>query len=419
MVNTMKWHSSISTSNSLEKSIRDVVTDIKRNFSAKTADLGLLFVSSYFRQEVVDLWPMLQKELPIRHLLGCTAGGVIGGGNEVEMQPALSLTVAELPNVKIVPFQIQQAKIPDADARPRAWQEALGVDANDQPQFLLLSDPFSIDADALIAGMDFAFPKSVKVGGLASGGLAAKDNLLFLDEKVIHNGAVGVALSGKIVVDAVVAQGCRPIGERLSVTACDDNILVTVNNQPPLNYLQELYEKLGERDRNLLHHSLFLGVVMDPFKNEPKQGDFLIRNILGLDQQQGLLAVGTKLRPGQTVQFHLRDASTSKDDLRLMLSKCEVNRPQSAETGAVPVGAVLFSCVGRGQNLYGESNHDTGIMRSFLGNIPIGGFFCNGEIGPVGGKTYLHGYTSSIAVFSTPNRVTAKSDDRSVQNLII
>jgi small ligand-binding sensory domain FIST len=359
-----------------------------------------LFVSGHYQKEIAGLWPSLKNDLPFKNLIGCTAGGVIGGGLEEEGHPAVSLTGAVLPKVKISPFHFHQENLPDGDHGPQVWRELVKSDPADNPQFLLLADPFSLDSDALIAGLDFAFPHSAKVGGLASGGAAPNENFLFINDKVYHKGAVGVAFSGDISIEVIVAQGCRPIGEKLTVTGSDQNVLMSVNNRPPLEYLQGLYETLSKRDQKLLQQSLFLGVVMDAFNETPKQGDFLIRNITGLDEKNGFLAVGTHLRSGQTVQFHLRDSVTSHDDLKLLLMKSNAANLKEALQGKTSkAGAMLFSCLGRGHRLYGEPNHDSNLVSAICGKIPVGGFFCNGEIGPVGGKTFLHGYTSSIAVF--------------------
>ncbi len=396
----MKWTSVINSSASLESAVSQAAREVRERLGPEPADLGLLFISAGFRAQAVDLWPVLQRELNVRHLIGCTAGGVIGGGREVEEQSAVSFTAARLPNVNVTPFHINQDALPDADGAPKPWRDLMGVKGEDHPSFVVLSEPFSMDADALVGGLDFAYPGSVTLGGLASGGSAPNVNLLMLDEKITSHGAVGVALSGDISIESVVAQGCRPIGEALSITAADGNILIGVNNVSPLVYLQGLYEKLSQRDQELLQNSLFLGVLMDPFKKDPKQGDFLVRNILGLDQSNGLMAVGAMLRVGQTVQFHLRDATTSREDLQLMLSRSE-SAKWGKETGnSSEFGALMFSCVGRGARLYGEPDHDTALLRSVVGDIPVGGFFCNGEIGPVGGRTYLHGYTSSIGVIA-------------------
>ncbi len=396
----MKWSSTLHSSSSVERAVREASREIAGRLGSDLADFGLLFVSAAYRPDLIDLWPVLKRELRVKHLLGCTAGGVIGGGHEVEGEPAVSLTAALLPEVTITPFQISQENLPDPDRGPRAWRDLVKMAAEEKaspaatpPHFLLLSDPFSMDADALVAGLDFAFPHSIKVGGLASGGAGPNENLLLSDEKILSRGAVGVALSGNIRIEAVVAQGCRPIGEPLSITESDGNVLISVDDRAPLAYLQDLYGKLKARDQELLQTSLFLGIVMDPFKANPRKGDFLIRNIVGLDQNKGFLAIGAYLRPGQTVQFHLRDAETSHDDLRELLTEAVAHKSSAA-------GAALFSCLGRGKRLYGKPDHDSGLIKSLVGDIPIGGFFCNGEIGPVGRKTYLHGYTSSIAVFT-------------------
>lgn len=397
----MKWTSAIRSSASLERALHEAALEIKAKLQSDQADLGLLFVSSAYRSDLIDLWSLLKKELPLKHLLGCTGGGVIGGGHEIEDQPAVSLTAAILPDVRIVPFRVQQGELPDLDTGPKPWRELVSSTPETNPNFLVLSDPFSLDADALISGLDFAFPNSIKVGGLASGGTAPNENLLLSDEKILSRGAVGVALSGDIFMEAVVAQGCRPIGRPLSITEADGNVMLRVEGNSPVAYLQELFESLPKRDQDLMQTSLFLGLLMDPFKKDPKQGDFLIRNIIGVDHNKGVMAVGSFLRNGQTVQFHLRDAHTSRDDLKMMLSRSQSAQLKSIVNGnPASAGAVLFSCLGRGRRLYGKPDFDSNVIKSVVGDIPVGGFFCNGEIGPVSGRTYLHGYTSSIAVIS-------------------
>jgi small ligand-binding sensory domain FIST len=203
-----------------------------------------------------------------------------------------------------------------------------------------------------------------------------------------------MAMHGDIVIDPIVAQGCRPIGRSMRITRSHQNLLLELDERPTLEVLRELYDSLNERDQGLARHSLFLGVVMSEFQENPQLGDFLIRNIVGMEPKAGALAIGEILHEGQIVQFHLRDAQTSAEDLTAMLTRYT----QSQKTPKV-VGALLFSCLGRGMYLYGRPDHDTDLFRSTVGNIPLGGFFCNGEIGPVGGTTYLHGYTSSFGIF--------------------
>jgi len=212
---------------------------------------------------------------------------------------------------------------------------------------------------------------------------------------------VGLALSGNVVLDAVVAQGCRPIGDPLRVTEAEGNVILSLEGRPPLAVLQDLVERLSPADRQLARHALFIGLLMDEFKLDPTPGDFLIRVILGVDPRVGAIAIGDRVRSGQTVQFHLRDAQTSAEDLRSALRRycLERNLGQDPALSPQPCGALMFACLGRGKGLYGVPNFDSQQFREILGEVPLGGFFCNGEIGPVGGSTFLHGYTSCFGIF--------------------
>jgi small ligand-binding sensory domain FIST len=216
-----------------------------------------------------------------------------------------------------------------------------------------------------------------------------------MDEEVFSDGAIGVALTGNVALDTIVAQGCRPVGELMQVTGCDGNILYELDGKGALRTLQELFVTLTERDRRLASTALFVGVLMDEFREEPRVGDFLIRNLIGVDPHRGAVAVGEHLQEGMRVRFHLRDAETSAEDLHAMLRGYEKASPGTAN----PSGALLFSCLGRGEGLYGRPNFDTEVFHEHLGDVPVAGFFCNGEIGPVGGTTFLHGYTSSFGLF--------------------
>jgi small ligand-binding sensory domain FIST len=320
---------------------------------------------------------------------------VIGGGEEVERLPAVTLTTARLPEVVVRTFHLDGGALPDLDGPPDSWERLVGAERSQEPQFVLLADPFTSRPEALLAGLDYAFPGSAKIGGLASGGTSPGLNALFLDGEVHTSGIVGAALSGNVLVDTVVAQGCRPVGPLMQITDCKENILYEVDGRPAFSALQELFVGLDERDRKLAQTALFVGVVMSEFEEEPKAGDFLIRNLISIDPKSGAIAVSEYLGEGMRIRFHLRDAEASAQDLHAVLTDYESALPRKDEVS----GALLFSCLGRGEYLYGKPNFDTGIFRQHLGNVPVGGFFCNGEIGPVGGTTFLHGYTSSIGLF--------------------
>jgi small ligand-binding sensory domain FIST len=388
----MKWATTISRKTSFENAVLECAEGAARRLGPGPISLALAFVTPHFADYYPRLYGLVGRYLEPGTFLGCSGGGVIGGGEEVERSPAVTLVSAQLPDVRLTPFH-PSGSLPDLDGPPDAWERLVGVRAQDDPQFVLLADPFSIHAEALLAGLDYAFPSSPKIGGLASGATSPGLNALFLDGEVFSEGAVGVALSGDVTIDTVVAQGCRPVGELVRVTSCRGNLLYELDGRPVFEVLRDLFAALDGRDRHLASTALFVGVLMDEFREEPRVGDFLIRNIIGVDPRRGAIAVGENLQEGMRLRFHVRDAQTSAEDLHTMLKSYEKTLP-----GPVS-GALLFSCLGRGEGLYGCPNFDTGVFREYLGDVPVGGFFCNGEIGPVSGATFLHGYTSSFGLF--------------------
>ena len=394
----MKWASGISEQTSLAGAVEECTAQVRQQLGTANPDLAVVFAANHYHQDFEALPGLVKEGLGRVLVLGCSGGGIIGNGQEVEQQPAVSITAANLPDVELVDFHLEGGKLPDLDAGPDSWAELVQVTADQEPHFVLLADAQSFSAQNLLLGLDFAFPNSAKIGGLASGSQEARQNALFLRDQVHSSGAVGVALHGNIALDTVVAQGCRPIGKPMRITESRRNLLVGLDGQTPVAVLRDLFRELSERDQGLMRHSLFLGVVMDEFMDQPQQGDFLIRNVMGMDERNGMMAIGETLKEGQLVQFHLRDAETSAEDLTAVLERyAGENRENQVH------GALLFSCMGRGQYLYGRPHHDSELFRDKLGAVPLGGFFCNGEIGPVSGTTFLHGYTSSFGIFRPKN----------------
>jgi small ligand-binding sensory domain FIST len=385
----MRWASALSQKARLEDALVESATSIREALGGVSPDLVAVFVSAHHRPAYVRLGELVQRELPGSFVLGCTAFGVIGAGREIEGEPALSLTAASLPGVELQSFRIEE--LPDKGASPEELRQVFGIRAA-RPHLLLLADPLTLDGADLVSLLDLAYPGMVKIGGLASGGSSPGENRLFLGEEALWGGAVGVALSGNLAVDTIVAQGCRPIGHPMLVTRCEGNVIHQLDGKPPLAVLRELFETLSERDRELFQHSLFAGVEMRQDQVEYREGELLVRNLVGADSDTGSLAVGAELQPMQVLQFLLRDARTAEEDLARLLDR-------SKQRGASPRGALLFSCVGRGAHLFGRPDHDSALFQEKVGPVPLGGFFCNGEIGPVGGTTFLHGYTSAFALF--------------------
>jgi small ligand-binding sensory domain FIST len=404
MADQMQWANALSTRPSLEAAVTDVVEQAVSSLTA-SADLGLVFISSAFASEYSRLLPLLSEKLSVPVIIGCSGLGVVGTRatgepEELEAEAAISLTLAHLPGVNVQAFHLLGDELPDLDSSPNAWINLIGVQPFPSPQFILLPSAFSGKINDLLQGLDFAYPGSVIVGGQASSGSSNRQTSLFchdpangLYQQMYRQGTVGLALSGNILLDTIVAQGCRPIGQPMQVTKAEGNIIVEINETAPLEVLQNLISSLNEQDRMLAQHSLFVGVVMDQFKLTVQQGDFLIRSILGVDPLGGAIAIGDTVRPGQRLQFQLRDAQASAEDLELLLQQY-----QKQQNSPAPSGALMFSCLGRGQGLYGRSNFDSELFRRYIQDIPIGGFFCNGEIGPVSGNTFVHGYTSVFGI---------------------
>jgi small ligand-binding sensory domain FIST len=400
----MRWASALGLHTQALDAAGQAIAEIKRKIGDNPPDVAFLFISPQHRMYYEQIRDAVMTGLKPKHLLGCSGGGIIGDGREAEQVPAISLTAAELPNVEIKGFRFEDGSLPDLDSGPRVWEDATGVAAKSEPQFVLIADPYSmLRADEMLQGLDFAYPQSVKVGGLASGANGPGQNVLFLDDQIFKSGTISLAFSGEICVDTLVAQGCRPIGRPMQITKCHRNILVELDKRKALEVLSEIHEQANERDQQLIRTSLFLGLIMDPFKqDEPKAGDFLVRRPIGMDVDRGALAIAAILREGQTVQFHLYDAQAASDDLTGVLRRYSMENLNSTKGESLPPpprGALLFSCLGRGMHLYGKPDHDTDEFKSQFGEVPLGGFFCNGEIGPVAGTTHIHGFTSCFGIF--------------------
>jgi small ligand-binding sensory domain FIST len=399
----MKWASAISRSPRLDAALADVVEQAARGLDQIEPDLVFLFLSANFAPDAKRIAARLAPWLGSALLVGCSAQGVAGGGRETEGEPAIALLAGVLPDVDIEARHVTQdlLRMPVADAA--GWRALLGVDLDD-PAFVVIADPHSVPVEALVKGLDVAHPGATKVGGIASGGQQPGSHVLLLGTDVYRAGAIVLALGGNVRLDAIVAQGCKPVGEPHFVTSCHEHLLRELDGASPRDVLTRLYENLSPADRQLFGHAVFVGLALPGEHRELHAGDFLVRNLLGLDPDTGALWIGGELQPNSILQFHLRDAATSAADLDRQLQRFVAR-------GGGASGALMFSCVGRGAGLYGRPDHDTLAFQRHLGEVPLGGFFGNGEIGPVamGNRapaTYVHGHTSAFGVFR-PKRPVA------------
>ncbi len=381
----------MSANRNWREAVKEAASRVKKELGGRSCDLALVFVSeSYDTLEPAAFAKAITDALPYRVLLGCNSSGVIAGKNEVEMEPAISIFAMHVPGVKLYPFVVPPSETA-ALADGTRLIKYLDIYPTDKPRFLCFADPVTCDVVKLLHGFNEGYKGLPVVGGLASGGVMGAPNWLCLNGTVYSEGAIGVAIVGDLEFETVVSQGCRPIGKPYVITKAEDNTLYELAGRQSLLVVRELLESLTGKDRSLAEHSLSVGLAMDERKTAHKRGDFVIRNIVGFDPDAGTLVIGAHLKVGQTLQFQLRDADTSSEDLRLLLEKVH------AEDGK-PRGALLVSCCGRGKQFYGKPDHDASAIQSSCGPIPLAGFFANGEIGPIGDKNYVHGYTSSLVL---------------------
>ena len=405
---TARCSTALSRNPSLEGAVTELAGELRRHSSAE-ADLALVFCSTAYASDLQRLLPLLRQAIPARHWLGCAGGGVVGTDpdgtpHELEHQPGISVSLLSLPGCSLQPFRLEPGRLPDLDGPSQQWIDWVGADPQDSHSMLLLVDPGCPAINDLISGLDYAYPDAVKVGGIAGQHSASHGSLLFEDQ--VLEGAIGCLIAGPWRIDPVVAQGCRPIGPVFEIEQAERNVVQRLSSPErqgtPVACLQAILETLNPEERELVRHSLFLGVAKSNFQlgAEPQEGPaFLVRNLVGVDPRTGLMAVGERLRVGQQVQFQLRDAEASRQEQRQLLE--QLHRREGE-----PLAALLFACLGRGEGLYGQPDGDVQACRDQFPAVPMAGAFCNGEIGPVGGASHLHGYTASWG-FLVPNSPAA------------
>ena len=366
---------------------RRAVDEAQASLGGLPPALAVLFASAHFFDSAEDLAVAVTEQAGPVPLIGCVAEAVAGGPREVESEPAVSLWLAAgLGPVETYAMEFVRTSSGGTFGGYRFDAEPGGV-------HLMLCDPFTFPASDLLAHLNDHVPGTVVMGGMASGGLRINQSRLFLDGRVLAEGAVGAHLP-EAEVHPLVAQGCRPVGDPYTTTRAEGNVIFELGGRPPVVRLQELAAALSSRDRELLVQGLQVGLVIDEYRAESRPGDFLIRSVVGADPESGAIAVGEEIAVGRTVQFHVRDAESADEDLQRTLA-----REAAVLDGRPAAGALLFTCNGRGSRLFSGPDHDTGLIAKMLGQIPVAGFFCAGELGPVGGQNFLHAFTASIALF--------------------
>jgi small ligand-binding sensory domain FIST len=397
------------------KAAEQVCAQCAQDLGKGTTDLAVLFLSGQHRGNAEDIARTIRRELQVDCLVGVSAEGVLGGRTEIERSAGLSLLAARLPGVSLVPFATDEILPYDDHTGEGMAKLARGFGADEALRAsFVFADPFSVPISGLVSAMCRARAHGKIgsiIGGLASAAESANGNTLILDDAVYRAGLVGVSLRGPVRIDTVVSQGCRGIGGPLVVTKARKNVILTLGGRPALAVVRELIESLSAEDQELLKKGLFIGRVIDEYKDRFGRGDFLIRNVVNVEENVQALVVADLVRVGQTIQFHLRDARTADEDLALLLDAQQLREP--------PSGGLLITCNGRGTRLFDRPHHDAAaIAKAFspqrsgedvskagspidvsAPTLPLAGFFGAGEIGPIGEQSFLHGHTACLALF--------------------
>jgi small ligand-binding sensory domain FIST len=366
----------------------EATMEAERRLGEREPSLAIVFASAHFAPQAEAVVDAVHEAVTPQALAGCVAEAIVATGKEVESQPAVSVWLASL-ETEVRTFHCQFMKTNDHAAFSGWPQDPAGA-------YLLIVDPFSFPAEVLLNLMNERAPGSPSIaGGVASGGMGPGETRLFMDRNVMDSGAVGVALPSDVEIVTLVSQGCRPIGPVLTVTRSEGNVIFELGGNPPVQRIQEMYASLPEHDRELAAEGLLVGRVIDEYKAEFERGDFLVRGVVGADPDSGAIAVGDAVAVGETIQFHVRDEASADEDLR---STLKVARDKVGDHRVA--GGLLFTCNGRGSRMFSTPDHDAALLASELDNPPVAGFFCAGELGPVGSKNFLHGFTASMALFS-------------------
>jgi small ligand-binding sensory domain FIST len=379
----------LSTSPDQRAGALEATLSARDGLAGAPCDLAIVFASGTHLAAPEAVLEAVHEGLAPAQLAGCAAGGVIGARREVEDGTAVAVWAATLDGGSASAFHAVVEELEEGTGALAGMPELDGADGA-----ILLADPATFPTDAVLRFLSESAPTVPVVGGLASARVAGGATALFLGEEVVDEGAVGVRLDGVEVLPCV-SQGASPIGPELTITAADGHIITELAGKPALEKLRETIESLAPDDLDLVQGGLLMGIVVDVNKPDYVQGDFLVRGLMGADPDTGQIAVAADVRPGQVVRLHARDAESADRDLREALSV-----HMRALGGRPPAGALLFSCNGRGRGLFGCADHDVATVAEELAGAPAAGFFAAGEIGPVGGETFLHGFTATIAVFA-------------------
>ncbi len=376
-----------------EAGLADWARRLRARLPAKEVSLGLVFLSPKFFPDAEQVLEILRLHAQIPLLVGCSGGGLVANSEEIESAGGLVLALYSLPGAKLKGVRFTQEQVDSAEGEDY-WPVETGIAKSNVNGWLAFVNPFNVDGERWLRSWNHNYSGIPVYGGLASGNFPEPAAQVYLDGQVFEEGGVAIAVGGEVTLAGVISQGCTPIGEAWTLTRVEQNLIRNIANRPAYAVLSETVQNLPPEEQRKAQGNLHIGLVVNEYLDEFHRGDFLVRNLLGGDPNSGVLAVGALPRMGQTIQFQRRDAAAASEDLNELLA-----REKARLDGTEIYGGCLFCCNGRGKNLFGRPSHDSELVQAHFGPTGIAGFFCNGEIGPIGDKNFLHGFTASLALF--------------------
>lgn len=376
-----------------EAGLRQWAEGLRHQLRAPQVTLGLVFMTPRFFPQAKQILETLRVHARIPLLAGCSSNSLVAGHEELEDNPGIVLALYSLPGAKLDGVYFTQTQVEEAEGKTY-WQDLTDIPANKTNGWLTFIDPFHLDSESWLRTWNESYAGVPVYGGLSSGVFTEQTTQVYLNGDVYEEGGVAISVGGDVKLAGVISQGCTPIGDTWTLTRVEQNLIHKIANRPAYEVLSETVNELSAAEQKKVRGNLFIGLVVNEYLEDFHRGDFLVRNLLGGDPQTGVLAVGAMPRAGQTMQFHRRDAEAATEDMNELLGLAHLQLG-----GATVYGGCLCCCNGRGKHLFGQSGHDAQLVQKQFGGIGLSGFFCNGEIGPVGQKNFLHGYTASLALF--------------------
>jgi small ligand-binding sensory domain FIST len=385
---TARAGSGLAVSPDLEDAALDAALGALSSGGLDRADLAFVFVSGDASDRAPQVLHAVRRVSGAPAVIGCSGTGVLTERGEVEGRAAVAVLAVRSERLIATPVLIDEGETIGAGAGKELARRSAET-LLEGGSFVILPGVDGLDPGALLGTLDDAIGFVPVVGAAAAGMLP----VALLNADVVGRGLSALALSGA-TLEVGVAQGCMPIGEPYVITSAEGHVVRTIGSRPALRVLKDSIDTLPNAEERIQRVGVFAGLAIDPAKSPLERGDFLVRNLVAIDETSGALALAEPVRVGQTIQFQIRDTEAAREDLVATLDALAARLDESR-----PAFGCYFNCAGRGRGLFGVPDHDLRLIRARFGRFPLAGVFGNGEFAPVGGKNFFHAYTGVLALY--------------------